>query len=549
MADQTRTGTTTIVESPSLFEALWRHWWLVGITATLGVLGGIIYSSVQSDEYRAEIEVLMRTAPTLDPFDSRFSQRQDDYIIDITKRLNGNVSAAAGAELNPDLTAEQIAGTSRGASGQGNSLTLVATGPTEELAVSTVNALADGFRATVRADTQAQADESKAALADLSAEAFAQLTDITARTQTLEAQIRDDLLATGAVSFTDPNFSAVLSQNFQANNEWKQLIAEFTEVDKIRDGYETRIRQIDTTVATFDDGVVRAGIATSAPQTQPLPKRNAAIGMAIGLLFGTAMAWRRAEQQPMQRTALDASELLHVPLVGEVPRALNAGRQPAPVVTAPSSDQASAHHDLLTSLMYRVPAEDCSVICVTSPERDRERSRGSLNLSLAALMNGVRVLLVDADYHGRELSKIGNVDQNPGLTELGRPGTTLDSVIVPLDFGDGRAIEFVAAGLGQVPPESFFRSPEFVKALDEARGRYDLVVIDSPPVLNQGHILAVAAEASAVITVVDPRVTSDRVSLTSQRLGLVGANHLGYVYSESKTLSFLPDSISRIIRS
>jgi len=155
-------------------------------------------------------------------------------------------------------------------------------------------------------------------------------------------------------------------------------------------------------------------------------------------------------------------------------------------------------------------------------------------LSLAALLasSNQRVLLIDANLRAPKLQKIlGLVNPKSGLSDVLAGTSTLRDACQILGNG------FVCIPAGPVPPDpqQLLMSGALDRLLKEARGLFDVILLDSSAVLESMDATLIAAKADGVIVVVGcGNVTQDEVRSVPEHLRAVGANVIGAVLNRVK---------------
>ena len=149
---------------------------------------------------------------------------------------------------------------------------------------------------------------------------------------------------------------------------------------------------------------------------------------------------------------------------------------------------------LRTGLKFVQGAVDKNSLMLTSCAPNDGKSFISLNLAIVAGKTGARVLLIDADMRRGFLRRFFALDrEHPGLSDV-LTGATQDCV---LHFPDA-SIDFMSTGRFPPNPSELLHAQRFTELLAEANERYDLVIVDAPPVL----------------AVADPAVIGQRVGMS-----------------------------------
>lgn len=151
---------------------------------------------------------------------------------------------------------------------------------------------------------------------------------------------------------------------------------------------------------------------------------------------------------------------------------------------APASFAAERYQGLRMTVERLKALRDVRMIAVTSPGAGDGKTVTSINLA-GALAHGsdARVLLIDADLRRPAVAgRLGIVDADTrGLVDaITSECTQIQDVIRTVN---GFNLAVVPAGTAHVPIHELLRSPRLERVFDEARQRYDFIVLDTPPLL------------------------------------------------------------------
>ncbi len=140
------------------------------------------------------------------------------------------------------------------------------------------------------------------------------------------------------------------------------------------------------------------------------------------------------------------------------------------------------------------------MILVTSPTAREGKSSTASNLSISLAHAGRKVLLIDADLRCPSQHAGYDLRLSPGFTQVLKDVLPFDRVVQPTPVEN---LELLAAGLDVSNPAELLASPRLASFLEETRRNYDVIVIDSSPLLLVTDPLIIAALADGVILVVD----------------------------------------------
>jgi capsular exopolysaccharide synthesis family protein len=296
-----------------------------------------------------------------------------------------------------------------------------------------------------------------------------------------------------------------------------------------------------------------------------------AIGVALGLILGMGLAFLLEALNTSIRRPEDIESMLHLPGLAVIPRLTPAtpkrrlggllkgdkghGTSRAAAIgtaTQPFSIGTEAFRMLRTSLFWSDGSEHLRTLVVTSAAPGDGKTLTAANLATSFAHDGLSVLLVDCDVRRPQLHKLFRAPRSPGLLDLLAPGKEAGSEVRSLslaDIGDGsgdpvghvvRTTPFRGLSLltcGTLPTNasnllSGVRMRSLLKVLTE---RFDLVVLDTPPVLATADAGILGSLTDGVLLVVRAGQTDKAAAqrATSQLAGS-GARVLGVVLNDPK---------------
>lgn len=196
---------------------------------------------------------------------------------------------------------------------------------------------------------------------------------------------------------------------------------------------------------------------------------------------------------------------------------------------------------LLTDLVFAARPEESEAmrsVAVTSAGAGEGKTFTACNLALAQAALGSRVLLIDADLRARGTSRFFGVPTLRGLNELLTGELSATEVIRPLGIDDprmgrGGSVSLLQAGKPTPRSVGLLQDDQFTDFLAWAQKRFDLIVVDTPPLNVLSDAMAVAVSVDEVLVVVRGGVTDrESLALTVQRLGRSGVKVAGVVLND-----------------
>jgi Mrp family chromosome partitioning ATPase len=298
---------------------------------------------------------------------------------------------------------------------------------------------------------------------------------------------------------------------------------------------------------TADVSVVEPAVRPAAA-AGPKGVREGLLGLGLGLVLGLGLAFVRELLDPSVKSADELAQLVPAPQLGSVPAAVfkrsrfRLGRRRPPIVRSVKRHP-EPFEALRASLLFFNADREIRSIVVTSPGEREGKTTVTSNLAVAVAKLGLRVCLVDADLRRpRVAHQLGLDGAAPGLTDL-VDGAALSDVIQPFPLPDARGangngfgpeesrhISVVTSGRTTARPAELLEGGRMAEVLDSLASEFDLVIVDSSPVLRVSDPIPLIARASGALLVV--RLFETPRESVTRALGIidrVGGNLLGVV--------------------
>lgn len=266
----------------------------------------------------------------------------------------------------------------------------------------------------------------------------------------------------------------------------------------------------------------------------PNVPKNLGFGFFAGLILGICMAFLINNfddriHKPDQIKQLGLSVLTVIPVMddqirtvrgriytptatidgvrGTVKRELLSEEEPAGddlldpcLITAinPYSRIADSYRRLRTSIQYWKQNTNVRTILVTSGAPQEGKSITSSNLAVVFAQTKKRTIIVDVDLRRPSLQGLFNVSLQPGLTEVMFSEIGLAAAIRPTFVEN---LDILTCGSIPLNPSELIASPAMKSILEELQTMYDIIILDSPPILlfTDGELLVSFADAVAFV--------------------------------------------------
>lgn len=297
----------------------------------------------------------------------------------------------------------------------------------------------------------------------------------------------------------------------------------------------SNLETIDPTVASpVKLTIIQTGLPAKSPAS-PRPLLNLALGGLIGIALGFGLALLRENLDLRVRSLEDIPEKEGgvTNVLGGIVFDPSADTNPLIVHTSPKSTRAEAFRQLRTNIQFIEAAEGRKSITVTSSISSEGKSSTIANLAIAMADTGAKVLLIDCDFRKPKMHKYFSIEGAVGLTNLLIGQVSASDVI---QRWGKKNLDLLPAG--QVPPNpsELLGSEAMRQFLANAEQVYDVVLLDSPPLLpvTDAAILSKMTGGVALVVAVG-RTTKPQLSAAIGNIEAIGGRLLGFVMNKIPT--------------
>ena len=311
----------------------------------------------------------------------------------------------------------------------------------------------------------------------------------------------------------------------------EELLAEirkrFTEITPVEDeaandeGYRVRMTQV----------------ASEGKKVWPYLPVILGVGGLLGSLAGFGLGCLVELADKTFHNPDEIMRHLNVPLIGHIPvitqgkRYLVEGSTIEPTICTyhrPKSQTSEAFRAVRTALYFNTQGKQHSVIQVTSPTPGDGKSTLASNLAVSIAQSGKKVLLVDADMRRPRQHSVFGIEATEGFATVLSGRSAWRDCMYECDEIEGLIL--MPCGRKPQNPAELCSSPQVKELIEELRGEFDFVIIDTPPLLAVTDAGPIAARVDGVILTLrikkNVRVGAER---STEMLRNIGANCIGLV--------------------
>jgi tyrosine-protein kinase Etk/Wzc len=324
--------------------------------------------------------------------------------------------------------------------------------------------------------------------------------------------------------------SARLMRDVKVANElYMSLLNKAQELRVVKSGTIGNVRIIDTA-------------ALAREPVSPRKAASAMLALVLGLGLGVALAFARKAldrgvEDPEvieQRLGIGVyAAVPHSPRVAALERDSRKARSKAtPILAAadPSDVAVESLRSLRTSLEFALAEARSNVIMIGGPSPAVGKSFVSINLATVLADTGKRILLVDGDMRKGRLHRHLGEERSPGLSELIGGAATVDEAVRTT-----AAPNVWVMPTGRVPPNpsELLASERFRVAVAELSRRWDVVLVDTAPILAVTDAALIGRSAGITLVVVrSGRHPLREIAQAVKRLAQSGVRPHGFVLND-----------------
>lgn len=238
-------------------------------------------------------------------------------------------------------------------------------------------------------------------------------------------------------------------------------------------------------------------------QSSPNKARDAVLGATAGgfaAILGLVI-WTLTDARVRSRDSL--ALVSDLPLLGTVPRQRGKSSQGLALLANLNGQTAEAYRQLRSALKFSAVEHAIDAIAVTSSVAGEGKTTTAVNIALAYVESGQSVLIVDADLRRPRVAEVLGVENSVGLTTVLVGSSEIDEAVLTHASG----LRVLTAGDQAPNPAQLLASAAMSELVSELRERFDVVIIDTAPLLSVADATIMSQYVDSTIVVVNARRT------------------------------------------
>jgi succinoglycan biosynthesis transport protein ExoP len=232
-------------------------------------------------------------------------------------------------------------------------------------------------------------------------------------------------------------------------------------------------------------------------QVSPKVMLNLILGAVVGLVFGVGIAFFLEYLDTSVKSLEDVERYLQVPVLAVVPKDVGVLHKQSGM-----SPDAEAYRILRTNIEFNRKNPEDNAITVVSGGAGEGKSTTLVNLAYICAQGGYTTLMIDADLRRPRLHTFFDINNSVGLTNYLTTELMLEDVILQTPVDN---LYFMPSGILPSDAAGILNSRRMSELIQDVKQRFDLVLVDSPPILGVSDASVLASEVDLTMIVVQHR--------------------------------------------
>lgn len=282
----------------------------------------------------------------------------------------------------------------------------------------------------------------------------------------------------------------------------------------VTENVTTKIR--DESIVVHEDPV------TAQSPVSPNVTLNLVLGAVVGLIFGVGIAFFLEYLDTSVKSLEDVERYLQVPVLAVIPKDVGVLHKQSGM-----SPDAEAYRILRTNIEFNRKNPEDNAITVVSGGAGEGKSTTLVNLAYICAQGGYTTLMIDGDLRRPRLHTFFDINNSVGLTNYLTTELALEDVILQTPVDN---LYFMPSGILPSDAAGILNSRRMSELIQDVKQRFDLVLVDSPPILGVSDASVLASEVDLTMIVVQHRkLPRNMLIRVKQAVENVGGHVIGVV--------------------
>jgi len=313
------------------------------------------------------------------------------------------------------------------------------------------------------------------------------------------------------------------------NSEYELKKSECQMLESLCNMLLSKINSLDLNARLEGLSIHVLEVADPGQEGPPQMAKIMGIGLILGLMTGGGLAFLRDMKDLRVRSADEITAILGVPILGAVPTIPRRGllRRGPRTRLSLNSRESEAYRSIRTALFFGSSNEEGKTLLVTSPGALEGKTTLVSNLGVAMAHAGQRTLIIDADLRKPMQHRVfARGGRGKGVIDVLSGAMTLDEAIRHTEI---EGLDVLESGQPVPNPSELLSGDAFAALIEQVKGRYDRILVDSPPVGVVADAQILAARCGLTLLVLraerSSRITTQRArdALSTVSAKVVGA--------------------------
>ena len=268
--------------------------------------------------------------------------------------------------------------------------------------------------------------------------------------------------------------------------------------------------------------IVHEEAVMGASPVSPNVTLNLVLGAVIGLIFGVGIAFFLEYLDTSVKSMEDVERFLQFPVLAVIPKDVGLLHKQNGM-----SPDAEAYRILRTNIEFNRKNPEDNSVTVVSGGAGEGKSTTLVNLAYVCAQGGYTTLMIDADLRRPRLHTFFDISNAVGLTNFLTTELMLEDVILQTPIDN---LYFMPSGILPADAAGVLNSRRMSELIQDVKQRFDLVLVDSPPILGVSDASVLASEVDLTIIVVQHRkLPRNMLMRVKQAVENVGGKVIGVV--------------------